>query len=71
MATKKPKIENEDQSQETTGYQEWEVKIDRQQAEKIKISRKSVKITEEEAEILNRGVLTGGNTFAKMYFKPE
>lgn len=39
--------------------------------EKLKVSRPCVKISEEEAETLNAGILDGGNTYAKMYFKPE
>ena len=58
-------------------YQEWDVQISitkdgngktQYSYEKLKISRKAVKITDEEAETLNHGVLTGGNTYAKMYF---
>jgi hypothetical protein len=62
------------ETQETVNsnhYQEWEVKIVNGQYEKLKISRKCVKISDNEAETLNAGILTGGNTYAKMYFKPE
>ena len=52
-------------------FQEWEVKIDKKVAEKLKISRPCVKISDEEAETLNAGILDGPNTYAKMYFKPE
>lgn len=61
-------------------YEEWDVRITAKQDEnkkttyeyeKLKVSRPVVKISEEEAEVLNRGVLTGGNTYAKMYFLPE
>jgi hypothetical protein len=52
-------------------YQEWEVKVNGGKAEKLKISRSNVKITDEQADILNQGVETGGNTYAKMYFLPE
>jgi multidrug efflux pump subunit AcrB len=52
-------------------YQEWEVKINGGKAEKLKVSRQKVKITDEQADILNQGVETGGNTYAKMYFLPE
>lgn len=56
-------------------YQEWEVKIVNKDgkfvAEKLKVLREVVKITEEEAEILNTGVLEGGNTYGKMYYLPE
>lgn len=50
-------------------WQEWNVRIEGGKAIKTDISRKCVKITDEEAENLNRGILTGGNTHAKMYFK--
>jgi hypothetical protein len=53
-------------------YEEWEVKIPKNgEYEKLKCVRKCVKIEDEHAEILNEGVLWGGNTYAKMYFKPE
>ena len=50
-------------------WQEWNVRIEGGKAIKTDISRKCVKITDEEAENLNRGISTGGNTNAKMYFK--
>ena len=40
-------------------------------AEKLKLTRPCVKITKEEADILNEGVLNGPNTFGFMYFRPE
>lgn len=56
-------------------FEEWECKITNSQDgakfEKLKIKRKCVKITEEQAETLNAGILKGGNTYAKMYFRPE
>lgn len=39
--------------------------------EKLKVVRDCVKITEEEAETLNAGVLDGPNNIASMYFKAE
>jgi len=54
-----------------THYVEWDVKIVGGKAEKLKVSRPVVKISEEEADTLNAGILTGGNTYAKMYFLPE
>jgi len=84
MATKVKKNKPEDQSGENKSanghYQEWDVKINAKQdkdgktiheAEKLKVSRPCVKITDEQAEILNHGVLTGGNSYAKMYYKEE
>lgn len=50
-------------------WQEWNVRIEGGKVTKTDISRKCVKITDEEAENLNRGISTGGNTIAKMYFK--
>lgn len=52
-------------------YQEWDVKISTGNYDKLKIVRPVVKITEDQAETLNEGVLHGGNTYAKMYFLPE
>ena len=58
-------------------YAEWLVQISKDKDtgkptfEKMKIKRPAVKITEEEAETLNRGVLEGPNTFASMYFPAE
>lgn len=52
-------------------YEEWRVDIKDGKAEKLKLVRKCVKITDEEAEILNNGVLTGFSTAPIMYFKPE
>ncbi len=56
-------------------YQEWEVKITRTPegpvAEKLKVLRPVVKITDEQAETLNAGRLEGGNTYTQMYYLPE
>ena len=56
-------------------FAEYEVKITNTKEgptyEKLKVSRKAVKITQEEAEALNAGVLHGGNTYTKMYFPNE
>ena len=75
MAKKKAVVKestNEETTQSgTPHYQEWEVKVTKGEPEKIKIVRPVVKISEEEAGILNKGVLQGGNTYAKMYFLPE
>lgn len=65
----KPKPEESKSAKK--GFVEWEVKITAGEYEKMKISRPCVKITEQEAETLNAGVLNGGNNYAKMYFKPE
>ncbi len=50
-------------------YEEWNVRIEGGKAVKTDISRKVVKISDFEAETLNAGILSGGNTHAKMYFK--
>lgn len=52
-------------------YQEWRVEIKDKKAEKLKIVRPRVLITDQQADTLNHGVLNGGNTYASMYFKPE
>lgn len=61
-------------------YQEWDVQIKTSKDEngktqysyeKLKISRPVVKISEDEAAILNEGVLKGGNNYAKMYFPAD
>lgn len=50
-------------------YQEWEVKIENKEAKKLTISRQRVRITDDQADVLNIGALEGNNTYAKMYFK--
>jgi hypothetical protein len=53
-------------------FQEWEVKVGSGgKFEKLKVRRPVVKITQEEADTINAGVLSGGNTYARMYFKAE
>ena len=56
-------------------YDEWECKItnteDGPVEEKLKKIRSNVKISDEQAEILNTGVLKGGNTYGRMYFPAE
>lgn len=61
-------------------FQEWRVEIHTEQkdgktvkrSEKLKLMRPVVKITEDHAEVLNRGVIDGpGNKYALMYFLPE
>lgn len=54
-----------------THYQEWRVEIKNKQAEKLKIVRDRVMLTDDQAELLNFGVVEGGNQFAHMYFLPE
>lgn len=56
-------------------FDEWRVDVpvigEADKVEKVKILRKGVKITPEQAEILNDGVLWGNNRQGVMYFKPE
>jgi hypothetical protein len=63
-----------------TGYEEWrcEIKLSgsgnevQKQVEKVKRLRENVKITDEEAETLNRGAKDSPRQdFVIMYFKPE
>jgi hypothetical protein len=52
-------------------YEEWLVRIGTDnKEEKLKKLRDCVKITDEQAEILNEGRRYGGNTITEMYFKP-
>lgn len=55
------------------GFDEYEVKITypekgKPKAEQLKCMRKNVQISQEEADVLNNGVLEGGNTYARMYY---
>lgn len=60
-------------------YQEWKVEVKAKkdgeetvrEAEKLKMVRPCVKISEAEAEVLNNGALYGPTTIALMYFKAE
>lgn len=58
-------------------FQEWkaEIKTDKETGaksfEKLKLVRESVKITPEQAELLNDGLLYGGNGIVNAYFRPE
>ena len=61
----------ETEPEEANYFEEWECKVANGKAEKLKCVRKRVKITEQEAEVLNNGLLTGGNSYVKMYFRPE
>lgn len=64
-----------EQGEPVEHWQRWEVKITQTESgpkfEKLKMARAEVKISDEEAETLNHGVLHGGSTHAVMYFKPE
>ena len=52
-------------------YVEWKVQVSAGKVEKLKIMRACVKISDAQAEVLNRGIEHGGNQIALMYFKPE
>lgn len=54
-----------------THYEQWKVELKDGKAEKLKIVRPRVLISDEQAEILNEGVLKGGNNIGDMYFLPE
>jgi hypothetical protein len=66
----KPAIKTEEKKAPSY-YQEWRVDIKNGKAEKLKIVRPVVKITDQEANTLNEGVLSGFSTAPIMYFKPE
>ena len=61
---------NQVEDEEIVHFEEWECKVLNNKCEKLKVIRPKVKITEVEADTLNRGLLVGGNTYAKMYFLP-
>lgn len=56
-------------------FEEWTCQINmvdgKNVADKLKLKRKCVKISQQQADTLNHGRLTGGNTYADMYFRPE
>lgn len=52
-------------------YEEWNCQIKGGKAEKMKMKRARVLISDEQAAILNEGRIHGGNSYALLYFKPE
>lgn len=55
-----------------TGYEKWLCGVKDGKAEKLKLIKAGVQISDEEAETLNAGRLTGGNVGnVEMFFKPE
>jgi hypothetical protein len=50
-------------------FEEWLCEIKGRKESKLKLIRDCVKITEEQAEILNTGILNGSNNQGIMYFK--
>ena len=63
---------HEDEIQDDFGvkksFDEWECKVLGGKVEKLKVKRSGVKITEEQAEILNEGIINGSNTYGSLYF---
>lgn len=55
-----------------TGYEKWLCSVKDGQPDKLKLIKAGVQISDEEAETLNAGRLTGGNVGnVEMFFKPE
>ena len=55
-----------------TGWEKWECKIKDGQPQKMLLIKAGIQISDEEAEVLNAGRLTGGNVGnVEMFFKPE
>lgn len=52
-------------------YEEWYCMIKGGKAEKLKMKRKRVLISDEQAAILNEGRTKGPNSHALLYYKPE
>lgn len=52
-------------------YEEWMCQINGQKVDKLKKMRENITITEDQARILNEGVIDGVNNYALMYFLPE
>ena len=67
-------------AEEKKHYEEWkceikaiveEGKVTGKNVEKLKLMRACVKITDEEADVLNAGVKDGSNSIVSMYFKAQ
>lgn len=55
-----------------TGYEKWLCAVKDGQPDKLKLIKAGIQISDEEAEILNAGRLTGGNVGnVEIFFKPE
>lgn len=52
-------------------FQEWKCEVKNGQAEKLKLVRACVKITEDEANVLNEGRLHSGNKIVNLYYPAE
>lgn len=52
-------------------YAEWKCEVKGGKAEKLKLVRPSVKITEQEANVLNSGRLTGEHRIVNLYFPAD
>ena len=67
---KKAKVAKADKAK--TGYEKWLCAVKDGKPDKLKLIKAGIQITDEEAEILNAGRLTGGNVGnVEMFFKPE
>lgn len=71
-----PNEEGDTTTEAPIRYEKWncQIKIDengKRSFEKLKLVKKGIKISETQAEILNDGVLHGGNNYAPAYFLPE
>lgn len=55
-----------------TGYEKWLCGVKDGKPDKMKLIKAGIQISDEEAETLNAGRLTGGNVGnVEMFFKPE
>lgn len=78
-ATKSKAASAEETEVAPSNFQEWQVQINLRNVdgkteydyEKLKLLRPVVKITQDTADVLNHGVLHGGNRYGKMYFKAD
>ena len=52
-------------------YDRWRVDVKDGKAEKLKLVKAGIRISEEHAEVLNHGALTGFSVAPEMYFLAE
>ena len=56
-------------------FERWKCQVEhtdgKKKLTKLTLLKKGIRITEEQAETLNEGVLHGGNTYVEAYFLPE
>lgn len=60
-----------DEGEKPVMYEQWRMEAVNGKLEKLKMLRSNVKITDEEAEILNAGATSPGAVNPIMYLKPE